>query len=289
MAHSVDIRGGRRKIGERVFRVCCWLAILLPLSMLAILVADVVSDGFGRIDWKFIQGFPSRRAARAGIWPALWGTIYLVGLTAIMVIPLGVGAALYLQEYGGNRRLASFIELNIANLAGVPSVIYGLLGLELFVRLLDFGSSLIAGALTLTLLVLPIVIISTREALRTVPNGLREAALGLGATRMQVIRYVVLPLALPGILTGAILAVSRAIGETAPLILVGAVVFITFAPEGLTSQFTALPIQIFNWVSMPQKGFMENAAAGIVILLVTLLSINLFAILLRNRYQRKRY
>jgi phosphate transport system permease protein len=289
MPQSIDIRGGRSKVGERVFRVCCWLAILLPLSMLAILVADVVSDGFGRIDWDFIKGFPSRRAARAGIWPALWGTIYRVGLTAIMVIPLGVGAALYLQEYGGNRRLANFIELNIANLAGVPSVIYGLLGLELFVRLLGFGSSLIAGALTLTLLVLPIVIISTREALRTVPYGLREAALGLGATRMQVIRYVVLPLALPGILTGAILAVSRAIGETAPLILVGAVVFITFAPEGLTSQFTALPIQIFNWVSMPQKGFMENAAAGIVILLVTLLSINLFAILLRNRYQRKRY
>ncbi len=257
--------------------------------MLGVLVADVLMDGLGRIDWDFITGFPSRRAGRAGIWPALWGTIYLVGLTALIVLPLGVGAALYLQEYGGNRRLASFIELNIANLAGVPSVIYGLLGLELFVRLLGFGSSLLAGALTLSLLVLPIVIIATREALRTVPYGLREAALGLGATRFQVIRYVVLPLALPGILTGAILAISRAIGETAPLILVGAVVFITFTPEGLDSQFTALPIQIFNWVSMPQKGFMENAAAGIIVLLVTLLSINLVAILLRNHFQRKRY
>ena len=287
--YAIDIKGGRSKAVERVFRVCCWLAILLPLTMLAVLVADVAQDGIGRIDWDFIEGFPSRRAARAGIWPALWGTIYLVGLTALMVIPLGVGAALYLQEYGGNRPLANFIELNIANLAGVPSVIYGLLGLEVFVRVAGLGSSLLAGALTLTLLVLPIVIISTREALRTVPHSLREAALGLGATRLQVIRHVVLPLALPGILTGAILAVSRAIGETAPLILVGAVVFITFAPEGLNSQFTALPIQIFNWVSMPQKGFMENAAAGIVILLVTLLMINLTAILLRNRFQRQRY
>jgi phosphate transport system permease protein len=236
-----------------------------------------------------IEGFPSRRARRAGIWPALWGTLYLVGITAIIAIPVGVGAALYLQEYGGKQRIASIIELNIANLAGVPSVIYGLLGLELFVRVFAFGSSVLAGGCTLALLVLPIVIISTREALRTVPNDLREAALGLGATRWQVIRHVVLPLALPGILTGAILSVSRAIGETALLILVGAVVFITFAPEGIDSQFTALPIQIFNWVSMPQKGFMENAAAGIIILLATLLTINLLAILLRNHFQRKHY
>ncbi|MBL4633185.1 MAG: phosphate ABC transporter permease PstA, partial [Kofleriaceae bacterium] len=218
-----------------------------------------------------------------------WGTLYLVGLTATMAIPIGVCTAIYLQEYDSNPRLAAFIELNIANLAGVPSVIYGLLGLELFVRIFGMGSSILAGACTLALLVLPIVIISTREALRTVPYELREAALGLGATRWQVIRRVVLPLALPGILTGAILSVSRAIGETAPLILIGAVVFITFTPEGLDSQFTALPIQIFNWVSMPQKGFLENAAAGIVVLLVTLLIINLSAILLRNHFQRKRY
>jgi phosphate transport system permease protein len=286
---TIDICGNRGKFGERLFHVGCWLAILLPLTMLVVLVADVAIDGLGRLDWDFIKGFPSRRAHRAGIWPALWGTLWLVGLTALLAIPIGVGAAVYLEEYGGNRRLANFIELNIANLAGVPSVIYGLLGLEVFVRIAGFGSSVLAGACTLALLVLPIVIISAREALRTVPYGLREAALGLGCTPWQMIRRVVLPMALPGILTGAILSVSRAIGETAPLILVGAVVFITFTPEGLDSQFTALPIQIFNWVSMPQKGFMENAAAGIVVLLITLLSINLVAILLRNRFQRQKY
>tara|TARA_R110002073_G_scaffold140253_14_gene291056 strand:+ start:22109 stop:22981 length:873 start_codon:yes stop_codon:yes gene_type:complete len=286
---TIDICGNRGKFGERLFHVGCWLAILLPLAMLVILVADVAIDGLGRLDWAFIKGFPSRRAHRAGIWPALWGTLWLVGLTALMAIPIGVGAAVYLEEYGGNRRLANFIELNIANLAGVPSVIYGLLGLEVFVRMAGMGSSVLAGACTLALLVLPIVIISSREALRTVPYELREAALGLGCTHWQMIRRVVLPMALPGILTGAILSVSRAIGETAPLILVGAVVFITFTPQGMDSQFTALPIQIFNWVSMPQKGFMENAAAGIVVLLITLLSINLVAILLRNRFQREKY
>lgn len=289
MSSPINICDGRSKVPERLFHLGCGLAVLIPLSMLGFLVFDVVSDGIGRLDWDFIKGMPSRRAHRAGIWPALWGTLYLVGLTALMAIPVGVCTAVYLQEYDANPRLSAFIELNIANLAGVPSVIYGLLGLELFVRVFGMGSSILAGACTLALLVLPIVIISTREALRTVPHGLREAALGLGATRWQVIRHVVLPLALPGILTGAILSVSRAIGETAPLILVGAVVFITFSPEGLDSQFTALPIQIFNWVSMPQKGFMENAAAGIVVLLLTLLTINLVAILLRNHFQRKRY
>ncbi|MCP4444354.1 MAG: phosphate ABC transporter permease PstA [Myxococcales bacterium] len=289
MGQSVDICGCRSKLGERLFHVGCWLAILLPLSMLIVLVADVAIDGIGRLDWGFIKGYPSRRAHRAGIWPAFCGTLWLVGLTGLLAIPIGIGGAVYLEEYGGNSRLAGFIELNIANLAGVPSVIYGLLGLEFFVRVAGLGSSVLAGACTLALLVLPIVIISSREALRTVPHGLREAALGLGCTPWQMIRKVVLPMALPGILTGAILSVSRAIGETAPLILVGAVVFITFTPEGVDSQFTALPIQIFNWVSMPQKGFMENAAAGIVVLLLTLLSINLVAILLRNHFQRRRY
>ena len=207
----IDICGGRSKTAERLFYLGCWLAILLPLSMLVVLVADVAIDGLGRLDWAFIKGFPSRRAHRAGIWPALWGTFYLVGITGLIAIPIGVATAVYLQEYGGNRPLANFIELNIANLAGVPSVIYGLLGLELFVRVLGLGSSVLAGACTLALLVLPIVIIATREALRTVPYGLREAALGLGATRFQVIRHVVLPLALPGILTGAILSFSLAI------------------------------------------------------------------------------
>ncbi len=286
---KIDIHSGRSRSFELFFYAACLCSILLPLGMLVYLVGDVAIDGLARLDWDFVQGFPSRRAHRAGIWPALWGTLYLVGLTALLAIPVGVCTAIYLEEYGKQKSFSEFVELNIANLAGVPSVIYGLLGLELFVRILDFGSSVLAGACTLALLVLPIVIIASREALRTVPYALREAAYGLGATRWQVIRRVVLPLALPGILTGAILSVSRAIGETAPLILVGAVVFITFTPEGIDSPFTALPIQIFNWVSMPQKAFMENAAAGIVVLLMTLLAINLVAILLRNHFQKKSY
>lgn len=273
--------------GERAFIWLCRSAVVLPLGLLLYLLLDVAMDGLARLDWEFLTSTPSRRAARAGIWPALIGSLYLIGLTALLALPLGVGAAVYLEEYGRRSRLAGIIEVAIANLAGVPSVIYGLLGLELFVRSLDFGPSLLSGACTLALLVLPIVIMSSREALRTVPDSLREAALGLGATRWQMIRRVILPMCLPGILTGAILAISRAIGETAPLIVIGAVVFISFLPEGLDSPFTALPIQIFNWVSMPQKDFLLNAAAGIVVLMATLLALNSVAILLRHRYQTR--
>jgi phosphate transport system permease protein len=277
----------RSKLGETVFIWTCRVAIFLPLALLLYLLLDVAVDGLGRLDWDFLQGTPSRRAARAGIKPALIGSLYLIGLTALLSLPLGVGAAIYLEEYGRRSRLAGIIEVAIANLAGVPSVIYGLLGLGLFVRAFGLGPSLLAGAGTLALLVLPVVIMSSREALRTVPDSLREAALGLGATRWQMIRRVILPMCLPGILTGAILAISRAIGETAPLIIVGAVVFISFLPDGLSSQFTALPIQIFNWVSMPQRDFLINAAAGIVVLMGTLLVLNSIAILLRNRYQTR--
>src|SRR5689334_23499760 len=202
-------------------------------------------DGLPRLSWDFLTSYPSRRAAAAGILPAAVGTLYLIVLTALIALPLGVGAAVYLEEYGKKSRLAMLIEVNIANLAGVPSVIYGLLGLGLFVRTLGLGRSLIAGASTLALLVLPIVIMSSREALRTVPLALREACYALGSTRWQAIARVVLPTALPGILTGAILALSRAIGETAPLIVVGALTYVTFLPDGLNAPFTALPIQIF--------------------------------------------
>jgi phosphate transport system permease protein len=282
----IDRRRGN--LGERLFVALCIACVLIPLAMLGVLLADVAIDGVGRIDWAFIKGFPSRRAVRAGIWPALTGSIYLIGLTTLLAVPIGVGAAVYLEEYGRRSRVAGFIEVNIANLAGVPSVIYGLLGLEVFVRLFGFGSTILAGACTLALLVLPIVIMASREALRTVPDSLREGAYALGATRWQTIRQVVLPAALPGILTGSILAVARALGETAPLIVVGAVVFITFSPS-LSSQYTALPIQIFNWVSMPQKAFLENAAAAIVVLMVVLLVLNSAAIILRNRYQQRNY
>ncbi len=286
-ASRESITGRRSRVPEQVFVGLCWLALLVPLLMLAVLIVDVLLDAAPRLSWEFIIEYPSRIAERAGIWPALVGSVYLVALTAVMAIPIGVGAALYLEEYGKRSRLAGFVEVNIANLAGVPSVIYGLLGLEIFVRLAGLGPSLLAGACTLALLVLPIVIVSSREALRTVTPALRESGFALGATKWQTVRHIVLPIALPGILTGAILSMSRAIGETAPLIVVGAAAYVTFVPDGLQSQFTALPIQIFNWVSMPQQEFLVNAAAGIVVLLAVLACLNAGAILLRNKLQRR--
>lgn len=283
----ISITAKRSRVWERTFIALCWASMTLPLALLALLLGDVVIDGAARIDWDFLTGLPSRHGLDAGIWPAIVGSFYLIGLTGLLAIPLGVGTAVYLEEYGAKNRLASIIEINIANLAGVPSVIYGLLGLGLFVRFLNMGASLLAGACTLALLVLPIIIMSTREALRTVPHGLREACYGLGATRWQTIRQVVLPMSLPGILTGAILAISRAIGETAPLILIGAAVSIYFTPSSVSCPFTALPIQIFNWVSMPQEEFLVNAAASIIVLMVVLLAMSSVAIILRNRFQNR--
>ncbi len=279
--------GRRSRVWERVFIGLCFMAVFMPLGLLLLLVGDVLLDALGRLNMDFIMGYPSRRALHAGIFPALVGSVYLIALTALIALPLGIGAAIYLEEYGKRKKLAVLIEMNIANLAGVPSIIYGLLGLGLFVRTLGMGRSLMAGACTMALLVLPILIMASREALRTVPQIMREGAYALGATRWQTIRQVVLPMALPGILTGAILSVSRAIGETAPLIVVGALSYVTFLPDSLSSPFTALPIQIFNWVSRPQKAFVDNAAAGIIVLLVTMLVLNGAAILLRSRLQRK--
>ena len=270
---------------ERLFVWVCRLAVVLPLGVLGVLLGQVVVEGLGRLDWAFLTSGPSRKAAMAGIYPALMGSLWLVGMTAVIALPLGVGAAVFLEEYGRRSRFAPYIEISIANLAGVPSIIYGMLGLGLFVRTLGFGASLLSGACTLALLVLPVVIMSSREALRSVPDSLREAALGMGATRWQMVRGVVLPMAVPGILTGSILAISRAIGETAPLLLVGAVAFITFAPDGIDAPYTALPMQIYKWTSMPQKAFLTNAAAGIVVLVSTLMLLNSVAIVLRNRYQ----
>ncbi len=278
-------RDGR--ITEVLFRGLCAVAVYAPLLVLGWLLFDIVSTGVGRIDWDFLTAAPSRMAGRAGIYPALMGSLWLITLTALIALPLGVGAAIYLEEYGKRSRLATVVEIAIANLAGVPSIIYGMLGLGLFVRFMELGETVIAGALTMAILVLPVVIMSSREALRTVKDSLREAALGLGATRWQTTRRVVLPMAMPGILTGAILAVSRAIGETAPLVLVGAVTYVAFAPDGLDAEYTALPMQIFNWTSMPQRDFLVNAAAGIVVLMATLLVLNSIAIILRNRYQRR--
>jgi len=277
----------RSRTGERAFRSLCLFAVLVPLALLGALLFDVALDGLGRIDLDFLRNYPSRKAERAGLLPSLVGTVYLISLTALLAVPLGAGAAVYLEEYGGRTRLSKLVEVNIANLAGVPSVIYGLLGLGIFVRTCGMGRSLLAGACTLALLILPIIIIASREALRNVPKDLRDACYGLGATKWQTTRQVVLPLALPGILTGSILAVSRAIGETAPLIVVGASTYITFLPDGPMSPFSALPIQIFNWVSRPNEAFLENASAGIIVLLVTMLSINAAALVLRARLQAR--
>lgn len=282
---------GRREgiLAEKIFIWVARFAVFAPLAMLAWLLGDLLIDAAGRIDWDFITGLPSRRAGKAGIWPALMGSLWLITLTALIALPIGVAAAVYLEEYGRTSRLAGIVEVFIANLAGVPSIIYGMLGLGVFVRFAGLGETVIAGALTLALLVLPVVIMSTREALRTVRDSLREASLALGATRWRTIWHVILPMSVPGILTGAILAVSRAIGETAPLILVGAVTFINFAPDGLDAPYSALPIQIFDWTSRPQKAFLTNAAAGIVVLMVALLLLNSVAIWLRNRYQKRAY
>jgi phosphate transport system permease protein len=272
---------------EKLFYGLCLSAVIIPLGVLVLLLGKMGMDGMARIDWGFITHYPSRLPARAGILPAMVGSIYLIGLTALIAVPVGIGAAIYLQEYGKHSRWADIIELNIANLAGVPSIIYGLLGLGFFVRTLGMGRSLLAGACTLALLILPIIIMSAREALRTVPDRTREAAYGLGATQWQVVRQVVLPVAMPGMMTGAILAISRAIGETAPLIVVGALTYLTFLPNSPFSAFSALPIQIYNWVSRPQEAFVTNAASGIIVLLVIMLVMNSFAILLRNRLERR--
>ena len=281
-------RRSLEKWAEKVVGWGAWLAVVIPLAILALLVGDVIVRGAGRLSWDFLSSFPSRHPAEAGILPAIVGSLAVVGLTAAIAVPVGIAAAVYLEEYAEGGTVANLIEVNIANLAGVPSVIYGLLGLEVFVRLAAMGQSVLAGALTLALLVLPIVIMSAREAIRTVPDELREASLGLGATRWQTIRGVVLPMALPGMLTGAILAISRAIGETAPLLVVGALTYVTFLPQGVDSPFTVLPIQIFNWTSRPQEGFVVAAAAGIIVLLTIMLLLNGIAIYWRDRFERER-
>jgi len=277
-----------RRFGDRLLQSMALLVLALALAALGALIYDVFRDGFGRLSWAFLTSPPSSRAEQAGIYPALMGSLYVIATTAILAVPVGIGAAVYLEEYGRGGRIARIIEINIANLAGVPSIIYGLLGLGLFVRAMGFGRSVLAGAATLALLVLPVVILSTREALRTVPKSIREGSYALGATKWQTTWHQVLPGALPGILTGLILALSRAIGETAPLITLGALTYVPFAPDGIWSPFTVLPIQIFNWVSRPQAAFAENAAAGIIVLLALLLTMNAVAIVVRDRYQRAR-
>jgi len=274
---------GWRRTKARLFRFGCagltWSGVLV----LGILLFHVTRQGIGHIDVSFFTSLPSRHAEKAGIESALWGTVWLVSLTGILSVPLGIAAAIYLEEYAGKSRINTIIEVNICNLAGVPSIVYGILGLAVFVRFAGLGRSLLAGAATLSLLVLPVIIMASREAIRAVPRSLRQAAFAVGATRWQAVRHHVLPAALPGILTGIILSLSRAIGETAPLVMIGALTLVPFVPRGPLDAFTALPIQIFNWASRPQEEFHELAAAGILVLLGVLFLMNAGAVFLRHR------
>lgn len=284
---------GKRQAIDKGFSWLSLSAVVFSLFVLMVLLVDVIVDGAPVLSWSFLTSFPSRNPETAGIVSALVGTIWVMMLVALFTFPIGVGAGIFLEEFVPDSLIAKAVEINISNLAGVPSIIYGLLGLQVFVRLLfpiTQGRTVLSGALTLALLVLPIVIIATREALRSIPDSLRQAGFALGATRWQVIRSHVFPLALPGILTGVILALSRAIGETAPLITIGALTYIPFLPPlslaGLQSPFTVLPIQVYNWVSRPQADFHVLAAGAIIVLMVILLMMNGTAIYLRNRFQK---
>ncbi len=298
----VELREGlsRRKLFDRIFVIVGLSVMLACLAILAVLFVDLVRDGWPRFSMDFITSFPSRRAEQAGILSAWVGTSLIMLVTAVCAVPVGVAAAIYLEEYAPKNWFTAIIEINVTNLAGVPSIVYGLLALGLFVYQLDLGQSIAAAGLTLALLILPVVIVSTREAIRSVPRSIREAAYGLGATRWEVTKDHVLPYSTGGVLTGMILGLSRAIGETAPIITIGALSFIAFLPQApITSEppflsfqwlqdpFTAMPIQMFNWVSRPDRAFQANAAAAGAILLGMTLLMNAVAIWIRYRFRKK--
>lgn len=276
-----------RKRKDKTYKAMFFAATMFGVVVLAILIIDVLQKGTGALNWNFLNSFPSRFAEKAGLKSALFGTLWVIGLTAPMAFTLGVGTALYLEEYAKKNWLTRFIQMNISNLAGVPSIVYGLLGLTIFVRMLALERSVIAGALTMTLLILPVIIVASQEALRSVSDTLRHASFALGANKWQTIVKVILPSALPGIITGNIIALSRAIGETAPLVVVGAAAFIAFTPQSALDPFTVLPIQIYNWISRPQEEFHALAAGGIIVLLTVLLSMNAVAVFIRNKFQKK--
>jgi phosphate transport system permease protein len=291
-SEAVGQASGARRAKDLAFRLALLACIGLAMAMLGVLLVDIVADGAGRLTWDFITSFSSIAANQSGIQAALWGTIWLMVVCALFIVPVGVATAIYLEEYADNSRWYNrLIEVNIQNLAAVPSIVYGILGLAFLVRgPLALGPVILAGGLTLGLLVLPVVIIASREAIRAVPPSIREGSMALGATQWQTIWKQVLPAAVPGIATGVILALARAIGETAPLIVVGAATFIAFNPEGLDSRFTAMPIQIFDWISRPSNDvndYKPLAAAGILLLMILLVAMNSVAIWLRNRYEQK--
>jgi phosphate transport system permease protein len=290
----------KRKRQDFIFNIIGILCTLVGIVTLGALLVDLIVDGAGRLNWTFLSSFPSRFAERAGILSSWVGTLLIMVVTAFAAVPLGVSAGIYLEEYARKNWLTNLIEINIANLAGVPSIIYGLMALGLLVYQFRLGQSVLTGGLTLAFLILPIVIVATREALRTIPQGIREAAYALGSTKWQVVRHHLLPYSLGGTMTGIIIALSRAIGETAPLITIGALTFIAFLPpppitaqppfisaNWLWSPFSVLPIQMFNWVSRPDQAFVVNAAAAGIVLIVVTLLLNAIAILIRYRVRKR--
>lgn len=277
----------KNRLKDQAFKIWGIACTILGLVLLAIFIGNIVIDGLQRINWDFITNLPSRKAERAGIYTALMGSIWILVLTTAIALPVGIAAGIYLEEYSVKNRLAAILEVNISNLAGVPSIIYGLLGLELFVRIMQMGASVLAGSCTLALLILPIVIVSTREAIKAVPKSLRDASFALGASKWQTIYHQLLPASFGGIITGIILALSRAVGETAPLIVIGALAYVPFAPSSPMDNFSVLPLQVFNWITRPEKGFAENAAAAIIILLAITFLMNGVAFVLRHRWQKK--
>jgi len=279
---------GRRRWGV-AFQVICLVATLVGVVVLALLLVDIIMDGAGRLSLAFLDNFPSRFADRSGVKPALWGSAWALLLTVVIAFPLGVGTAIWLEEYAPDNRFTRLVETNIANLAGVPSIVYGILGLALFVRAMAMGRTLLAAGATLALLILPVIVVASQEALKAVPGSIRLGAYALGATRWEAVRYHVFPLALPGILTGTILALSRAVGETAPVIMVGALAFMSYVPDHpLDDGFTVLPFQLYSWVAKPGADFQELAAATGIVLLVLLLVMNGGAIYLRNKFTGER-
>lgn len=277
----------KNRLFDQLFKYWGIFCTIIGLVLLMVFIGDILVDGILRINWDFLTNLPSRKPEKSGIYTAVMGSLWILCLTFFIAVPVGVAAAVYLEEYSNKGKLAGILEINISNLAGVPSIIYGLLGLEVFVRISKMGSSVLAGSLTLSLLILPIVIVATREAIKSVPHTIREASYGLGASKWQTIWKQVIPSASGGILTGVILALSRAVGETAPLIVVGALAYVPFAPQSPMDEFSVLPIQVFNWISRPQHGFIENAAAAIIILLGITFIMNGIAVYFRNKWQNK--
>ena len=277
----------RRKFIGIIFLAFCLLGVLVAMMGLISLLIQVILQGYEWVTPNLIFNYPSRHPEQAGLWAALIGTLYMMGLTALITVPMGVGAAIYLEEYAPKNWITSFIEINTSNLAGIPSIVYGLLGLSIFVYFLKLERSILAGSLTMSLLILPVLILASREAIKAVPRAHREAAFALGGDKWQVVKMAVLPTAFPGILTGVILALSRAIGEAAPMVAITALVYITFIPVTPMDRFTVMPIQIFNWISRPQDDFRGLAAGGIIVLLILLLSMNSIAVILRNKFQKR--